>query len=103
MATSKRTSPRRGATSARPTPVAQSQAPLNNTLYIPIDQAATLAGVSRTFMEREITEGRLPAIRDVSLKVHRDDLAHWRGQPVAAAPAPKKAAARAGAATTTAA
>jgi len=45
-----------------------------------------------------IAEGRLPAIRDVGLKVHRDDLAQWRGQPVAAAPAVKKAAARAGSA-----
>jgi excisionase family DNA binding protein len=98
MATSKRTSPRRGATSARPTPGTRKAQTPSDPLYIPLEQAAALAGVSRSFMEREIAEGRLPAIRDVGLKVHRDDLAQWRGQPVAAAPAVKKAAARAGSA-----
>lgn len=97
--TSKRTS-RRSRRPAAAGVAAAAAGPANAVaaLYLPIDEAARIAGVTRSFMEREIEQGRLPAIRDVGLKVHRADLEAWRGQPVAEAKTTTRVrAARAGA------
>lgn len=103
MAKPTKPTPRRRPATPRPAAAAAAQQP-GSTLYITLDQAAQMTGVSRSFLEREIAAGRLPAIRDVSLKIHRADLEAWRGQPVtvtAAAP-PKKSVRGAGAAATAA-
>jgi excisionase family DNA binding protein len=73
------------------------------TMYITLDEAARLTGVSRSFLEREIASGRLPAIRDVALKVHRNDLDAWRGAPVSEPVEQRKRPARAAGAGATAA
>ena len=43
-------------------------------MFLTLDEAADLTGLTRTFLERLIHEGKLPAIRDRFVKVRRTDL-----------------------------
>jgi excisionase family DNA binding protein len=45
------------------------------TTYVPLKEAADETGLSHKFLRRQVKNGNLPAIRDVSIKVHREDLA----------------------------
>jgi excisionase family DNA binding protein len=43
-------------------------------MFLTLDEASALTGLTRTFLERLIAEGKLPAIRDRFVKVRRTDL-----------------------------
>jgi excisionase family DNA binding protein len=43
-------------------------------MFLTLDEAAELTGLTRTFLERLIHDGKLPAIRDKNVKVRRTDL-----------------------------
>lgn len=45
-----------------------------NRLFLTLDEASAFSGLSRSFLRRLIRDGKLAAVRDVSLKVSRANL-----------------------------